>query len=251
MYLSHSVAVVMPIHNEAARVRQALARVPSFVDLIIAVDDGSTDATARRLSEIEDARVITLTHPRNLGVGAATKTGYKHSLDTHVELIAVMDGDGQMDGEDLGRLLDRAIAGADYVKGNRFLDTKTIGRMPHARYLGNRVLSRLTGMAASFESALDAQCGYSVIRRAALKRMRLDELYDRYGFPNEMLFEACRAGLRVESVRVKCIYEDEVSGINPITSVPVILLLIAKNYIRRRLSASPAAVAIQETSSAE
>ena len=251
MYRTHSVAVVMPIHNEAARVRQALARVPSFVDLIIAVDDGSTDETARRLSETEDARLITLTHARNLGVGAATKTGYKHSLETDAELIAVMDGDGQMDGGDLGRLLERAIAGADYVKGNRFLDSKTIGRMPRARYLGNRVLSRLTGAASSFESALDAQCGYSVIRRAALERIRLDELYDRYGFPNEMLFEACRAGLRVESVRVKCIYEDEVSGINPITSVPVILLLIAKSYFRRRLSASPAAVAVRETSSAE
>jgi len=251
MYRTQSVAVVMPIHNEAARVRQALARVPSFVDLIVAIDDGSTDETARRLSEIEDARLITLTHARNLGVGAATKTGYKHCLQTDAELIAVMDGDGQMDGGDLGRLLDRTIAGADYVKGNRFLDTKTIGRMPRARYLGNRVLSCLTGAASSFKSELDAQCGYSAIRRAALERIRLDELYDRYGFPNEMLFEACRAGLRVESVRVKCIYEDEVSGINPITSVPVILLLIAKNYFRRRLFASPAAVAVQKTSSAE
>ncbi|HWO02235.1 MAG TPA: glycosyltransferase family 2 protein [Blastocatellia bacterium] len=251
MYRNKRVAVVMPIHNEAARVQQALARVPSFVDLIIAVDDGSTDETARRLSEMGDSRLTVLTHSRNLGVGAATKTGYKRSLETDAELIAVMDGDGQMDGEDLGALLDRAIAGADYVKGNRFLDTTTIGRMPRARYVGNRVLSWLTGVASSFESELDAQCGYSVIRRAALKRLRLDELYDRYGFPNEMLFEACRAGLRVETARVKCIYEDEVSGINPITSVPLILMLIARNYLRRRPLATSSALAIRETTSAE
>lgn len=251
MYRNHRVAVVMPIHNEEARVVRALARVPSFVDLIVAIDDGSTDSTARRLSEIDDARLLVLCHSRNLGVGAATKTGYKHSLETDAELIAVMDGDGQMDGRDLSRLLDRAIAGADYVKGNRFLDASTIGCMPRARYIGNRLLSWLTRSAASFEGALDAQCGYTVIRRSALKRLMLDELYDRYGFPNEMLFEARRAGLAVESARVKCIYEDEVSGINPITSVAVILLLIARSYLRRRLFASPAALAVREASSAE
>ena len=182
MYRNHTVAVVMPIHNEAARVQRALARVPSFVDLIFAVDDGSTDGTSRRLSEIDDARLVTLCHPRNLGVGAATKTGYKHSLETDSQFIAVMDGDGQMDGRDLSRLLDRALAGADYVKGNRFLDSATIGCMPRARYLGNRVLSWLTRSAASFQGGLDAQCGYTVIRRSALKRLLLDELYDRYGF---------------------------------------------------------------------
>jgi hypothetical protein len=184
-------------------------------------------------------------------VGAATKTGYKHSLETEAELIAVMDGDGQMDGQDLGCLLDCAIAGADYVKGNRFLDSSTIGCMPHARYIGNRLLSWLTRSAANFEDELDAQCGYTVIRRPALKRMLLDELYDRYGFPNEMLFEARRAGLTVESARVKCIYEDEVSGINPVTSVVVILFLIARSYLRRRFLASPASVAVRETRSAE
>jgi glycosyltransferase involved in cell wall biosynthesis len=251
MYKNHRVAVVMPIHNEQARIAQALARVPHFVDLIIAVDDGSTDGTARRLSEIDDKRLVTLCHPRNLGVGAATKTGYKHSLETEAELIAVMDGDGQMDGRDLSRLLDRALTGADYVKGNRFLDSATIGCMPRARYIGNRLLSRLTRSAASLQGGLDAQCGYTVIRRSALNRLLLDELYDRYGFPNEMLFEACRAGLAVESARVRCVYEDEVSGINPVTSVAVILFLIARSYLRRKLFATPTTLAIQETSSAE
>ena len=91
-----------------------------------------------------------------------------------------------------------------------------------------------------------------MIRRAGLNRMRFDELYDRYGFPNEMLFEACRVGLRVTSVPVRTVYGDEVSGINPLTSVPVIFYLIARSYLRRRLFwPAPRLVPEGETGSVE
>jgi glycosyltransferase involved in cell wall biosynthesis len=233
MYKGFRVAVVMPIHNEQNHIGRAIARVPSFVDWIVAIDDGSVDDTWRRLAEIEDPRVIKLRHQKNLGVGAATKTGYKYCLQTEVDFIAVMDGDGQMDGRDLSRLLDCVIDGSDYVKGNRFL-SQTISCMPLARFVGNKFFSFFTRQAASFVEDLDAQCGYTVIRRSALKRMNLHLLYDRYGFPNEMFFEACRAGLKVESVPVRAVYEDEVSGINPFTAVPVICFLITRSYVRRR-----------------
>jgi glycosyltransferase involved in cell wall biosynthesis len=235
MYKSHSVAVVMPVHNEERHVERAVSRVPSFVDLIIAVDDGSTDKTWERLSVIASEKLIKLRHEKNRGVGAATKMGYRHCLGTNVDLIAVMDGDGQMDGQDLRVLLDRAVEGVDYVKGNRFLHSQSISCMPAMRYIGNRFFSWLTRQAMSYCGSLDAQCGYTVIRRAALARLRLDDLYDRYGFPNEMLFAASEAGLRIESVPVRSIYEDEVSGINPFTSVPMILFLIARNYLRANL----------------
>ncbi|MFY9609532.1 MAG: glycosyltransferase family 2 protein [Blastocatellia bacterium] len=239
MYKDHRVSVVMPMHNEEKHLNRAIARVPPFVDSIVAVDDGSSDTTRLRLSEIRDPRLVILRHPRNRGVGAATKTGYRHSIGAGADLIAVMDGDGQMDGCDLDRLLDRAMAGADYVKGNRFLDSKTICSMPIGRYIGNCVLSWFTRRAAGYAGLLDAQCGYTVIRRAALNRMRFEELYDRYGFPNEMLFEACRVGLTIDSVPVSTVYDDEVSGINPLTSVPVIFYLIARSYLHRRLFWSP------------
>ena len=240
MYRTYKIAVVMPIHNEQEFVSRAVSRVPSFVDRIIAVDDGSTDATWRQLSSIADRRVVRLRHARNRGVGAATKTGYRYSLQTDADFIAVMDGDGQMDGGDLSRLLEASIAGVDYVKGNRFIDSTTIASMPRSRYLGNRVLSWLTRRAAAFAPPLDAQCGYTVIRRAALKQVRLDELYDRYGFPNEMFFAVCRAGFTVASVPIRTIYGDEVSGINPFTAVPMIAGLIARCYARRLLAMADA-----------
>jgi glycosyltransferase involved in cell wall biosynthesis len=226
----------MPVHNEEGFIECAVSRVPDFVDFIIAVDDGSRDGTWAKLSELCDVRLVRLRHHANRGVGAATTTGYRAAIEYGVELIAVMDGDGQMDGRDLPRLLDSAIAGADFVKGNRFLDEHSISEMPHARYFGNRFFSWLTRRAAGFDASLDAQCGYTVIRRAALKRINLDGLYDRYGFPNEMLFAALGAGLKVECVPVRSVYGFEVSGINPFTSVPAILYLIARGWLRGRLA---------------
>ena len=227
MYRHRRIAVVMPIHDEEDRIERAIARVPAFVDVIISVDDASRDGTAARLRRLSHEKLIIIRHAENRGVGAATKTGYRRALATDADLIAVMDGDGQMDGRDLPGLLDAAIAGADYVKGNRFLHRESLGAMPLARLIGNRVFSFLT------------QCGYAVIRRAALKRLPLDALYDRYGFPNDMLFAAVRARLRVASVPVRSIYETEVSGINPLTAVPMIGFLIARNWWRARTARLP------------
>ena len=233
MYKGWVVCVVMPVHNEQALIDKAINRVPEFVDVITAVDDGSTDGSLQLLRRMNDKRLTVLAHEENRGVGAATKTGYRHALDTGVGLIAVMDGDGQMDGCDLAALLDCAIDGADYVKGNRFLHSDTIGRMPALRYIGNRVFSWLTQRAASFGASLDAHCGFTVIRRQGLERLWLDELYDRYGFPTEVFFAALRAGLRVANVPVRTVYGDEVSGVNVFRVVPTILFLILRGYLRR------------------
>jgi glycosyltransferase involved in cell wall biosynthesis len=248
MYKDHRVAVVMPIHNEEAHLGRAISRVPQFVDLIIAVDDASSDRSWQRLAEVSDARLIRLRHKKNLGVGAATKTGYKSCLEAGADLIAVMDGDGQMYGGDLQRLVDAALIGADYVKGNRFIRSDTIAAMPLVRYIGNRLLSWFTRVASRFADSLDAQCGYTVIRSSALKRIQIDELYNRYGFPNEILFAVLREGFRVVCVPVRTIYGDEVSGINPFTAVPAILFLIGRSYAKNRWSrtAKTGAVAVSE-----
>ena len=176
MYEGLSVAVVMPVHNEQAQVERAIRRVPQFVDLIVAIDDGSADESLRVLGMISDKRLTIRAHGENRGVGAATKTGYHFAMASGADLIAVMDGDGQMDGRDLAALLDRAIGGADYVKGNRFLHREGIEGMPRLRYFGNRFFSWLTRCASGYESSLDAHCGYTVIRREALKRFAIDRL---------------------------------------------------------------------------
>src|SRR5947209_6158664 len=108
VYEGKMVAVVVPAHNEEKLIGQVLDTMPDFVDLIIVVDDASTDQTPdivtsyrRRLGE----RLLLLSHKENQGVGAAIVTGYKCAVAQHSEVVAVMAGDGQMDPEDLERVV--------------------------------------------------------------------------------------------------------------------------------------------------
>src|SRR6185436_12096854 len=144
MYLGRSVAVVIPIHNEENFVAGTIRSVPDFVDAIILVDDGSSDLTLQAIERAWHSKVHLIRHSENRGVGAATISGYQAAIALGVDIVAVMDGDGQMDPGDLPALLDSIIIdGVDYAKGNRFLHS-SLKNMPRFRYIGNRILSALT-----------------------------------------------------------------------------------------------------------
>ena len=101
-------AVVVPAYNEDALIGSTVEGIPTFVDRIIVVDDGSKDATAAR-AQNADKRVEVISHEKNQGVGAAIVTGYKRAIANGVDVTAVMAADGQMDPDDLETLV-RAVA---------------------------------------------------------------------------------------------------------------------------------------------
>src|SRR4051812_32216485 len=108
MYEGKSVAVVVPAYNEEALIASTVSTIPAFVDRIIVVDDGSTDATVARVEDA-DSRVDLIVHEQNQGVGAAIVTGYKRAIAEEIEVTCVMAADGQMDPDDLETLV-QAIA---------------------------------------------------------------------------------------------------------------------------------------------
>ncbi len=242
MYRQNRVAVAIPAHNEARHVARTIATVPSFVDVVVAVDDASEDGTAAELARAAraDARVRPLAHDRNRGVGAAIVTAYRAALHLGADAVVVMDGDGQMDPRDMPALLDPVCEGrADLVKGHRFDGLRPRGPMPRSRVVGNHLLSAATRVAAGYAAPLDAQCGYTAVAASALACLPLDRLYPRYGFPNDLVLRALEAGLRVESVPIRALYGSEVSGIRPHVAIPRILGLLARGWARRRFAAAP------------
>ena len=215
MYRSLRVAVVIPAFNERRAITATVATIPEFVDEILVVDDASADDTSAQ-AQAASTRARVIRHATNGGVGRAITTGYRAALDLGVDVAVVMAGDGQMDPDDLPALLEPIARGeADYVKGNRFKHPEIWSAMPATRIVGNVLLSAATRVTSGYRHVFDSQCGYTAITRGVLEHLELDELFPRYGYPNDLLSRLNVAGARVVDVCVRPIYGAQwKSGIN-------------------------------------
>jgi glycosyltransferase involved in cell wall biosynthesis len=248
MYRNHTIAVVVPAYNEAGLVGDVIRTVPGYVDRVYVVDDGSTDdtwteitAAATDVNESTDTtaagfdeRVVAVRHERNRGVGGAIKTGYCHAREDEIDVTAVMGGDGQMQPEGLAAVLDPVVDGlADYAKGNRLHDPATAREMPRFRLLGNRILTVLTRIASGYWGASDPQNGYTAISRHALETVEIEEMYEFYGYCNDLLVKCNIEGLRVADVPRAATYDDEESHISLSTYVPRVSAMLLRNFFGR------------------
>jgi glycosyltransferase involved in cell wall biosynthesis len=233
MYRGLSVAVVIPAYNEEDKIGRTVCSVPPFVDHILVVDDCSTDRTRQRLEQTTRKGLEIIRHRNNGGVGAAIISGYRRALQLAVDVVAVMAGDNQMDPRDLPGLLDAfSDPKVGYVKGNRFARREVWTRMPPLRLVGNVVLSLLTQKATGLDHVFDSQCGYTVIRAEALRRLRLSAVYGGYGYCNDLLGHLSCADINVLDVPVRTIYNGERSGIRLTTVFHPIMSVLAKTWIR-------------------
>jgi glycosyltransferase involved in cell wall biosynthesis len=230
MYRGLRVAVVIPAHNEEALLPVTLAGLPAFVDMAIVVDDASTDGTA----QVADHAALDLVrHPVNQGVGGAIVTGYRRALTRGADVAVVVGADAQMDPAEMSALIDPIADGqADYVKGDRLGHPEVRQRMPAVRLFGNRVLSRMTRWSSGY-AVRDSQCGYTALAADTLARLPLDDLYPRYGFPNDLLAKLAEIDARVVDRPVTPIYGDEQSGIRVTRVVGPIMWLLLRSGVRR------------------
>lgn len=266
MYRNHSIGVVIPAYNEAGFVGDVIKTIPEYVDRVYVVDDGSTDETwseirnaAEAVNESDgttddyhpdfDRRVVPIKHDRNRGVGGAIKTGYLQAREDRINVTAVMGGDGQMRPEYLDRFLDPIVEGrADYTKGNRLKDANTRAGMPGFRKVGNYVLSRLTRIASGYWGIGDPQNGYTAISLRALDTIEVEEMYEFYGYCNDLLVKLNVHGLRVVDIPRVSNYADEESHIEYETYIPRVSGMLLRNFLWRlreqylRGSAHPAAL---------
>ena len=226
------VAVVVPAFDEERLVGETVRGIPTFVDRIFVVDDASRDGTVAAVEALADARVQVLRHDRNSGVGAAITTGYRRALEEEIDVTCVMAADNQMDPAELAALVAPVVRGeAEYAKANRLVSGEAWTVIPRTRYLGNAVLSLLTKIASGYWHVADSQAGYTALSLDALRRLELDRLYPRYGFPNDLLVHLNVQNARVRDVPSRPIYDvGEQSGIRLRSVVPRISWLLFKAF---------------------
>lgn len=227
------VAVVVPAYNEAPRIGRVLMSMPAYVDDVVVVDDASYDGTAQAARAVDTRRVRVIQHAENRGVGAALSTGYRLAFEGGADVTAVMAGDGQMHPDDLEDLLHPVVNGqAEYSKGNRLHHPGVRGQMPPQRWVGNQLLSSATRAVTGLRIA-DSQCGYTAISRAAHASLPWTQIWDGYGYPNDLLGWLSQGGARVHDVVVRPVYADEVSGIRLHHALLVIPFVLLRVLLRR------------------
>ena len=217
MYKSHSVCVVVPAYNEATQIELVITTMPGYVDAIVVVDDASTDDTISvvKAYQKKNESVFLIEHKTNQGCGGALVSGYKWSKKNQYDITVRMDGDGQMNPDDLEALLEPVVQGkADYSKGNRFFSGKAYDIMPKLRFFGTAFLSLLTKIVSGYWHLSDFQSGYTVINKKALQTIDWEKMYKGYGQPNDQLILLNIHDFKVTDIPVDPIYNvGEVSGI--------------------------------------
>lgn len=220
------VVAVIPAYQCAVTIGEVVEGVLRHVARVVVVNDGSTDGTG---GVAADAGALVVRNRRNRGKGHALRRGFETVLAERragvapITAVAMLDGDGQHDPEDLPVLLAAwDTEGFDLVVGGRLKDRALI---PPHRYwtntIGTKLLSWVTGVELQ-----DSQSGYRLMSTDLLERMRLES--NGYAIESEMLIKAARRGARLGQVRIKTIYHDRVpSFYRPVRDTVAITLASA------------------------
>ncbi|MGD0410707.1 MAG: glycosyltransferase family 2 protein [Verrucomicrobiota bacterium] len=206
--LENHVAVI-PCLNEAQTIAPLIHSVCRHIPNVVVVDDGSRDNTAK-LAAKAGARVVS--HPRNLGKGAAVKTGLTTAMRKGFDRALLMDGDGQHQAGDIPAFVQKAEATrAALVIGNRMQDAMSI---PWLRRQANRWMSWQISRRVG-ENLPDTQCGFRLVDLKIWAALPCHTRH--FEMESEMLIAFLDAGCRVDFVPIKVIGRAAHSHINPLT----------------------------------
>lgn len=189
--------VVIPAYNEEetiSEVVRGLAAEGLGVDILV-VDDGSSDGTGRILRDLPAA--ITVTHPINLGYGAAVQTGMLYAVREGYDFLALMDADGQHVPSQLRLLLDELVKGWDMVIGSRFAGDADVYTVPFFRRAGIRFFSFLAHLLGGIE-VRDVTSGFQAMRRNVFEFLSME--YPTHSPDAEVIVMLGRKRFRVTEV---------------------------------------------------
>jgi glycosyltransferase involved in cell wall biosynthesis len=214
-----TVCAIIPACGEERFIGSVVRGVREHLDHVVVVDDHSPDQTALVARE---AGAEVICHSKNLGKGAAIKTGLGKAADGFGYFL-FMDGDGQHDPAEIPRFLAKAkVSRAHLIIGNRMWNSAT---MPAIRRWTNKFMSWQISKLCR-HNLPDSQCGYRMAHYELLPLLR--ESSDGFAFETESLILALRHGFQVEFVPVRTIYRDERSKIKPIRDTLRYIRLLAK-----------------------
>jgi glycosyltransferase involved in cell wall biosynthesis len=201
---------IIPFFNEESSIAKVIEQSLNYVDIVIAVNDGSTDKSVEKIPV--NNRIIILTNAINRGKGFALNLGFQKSIEEKTEYTITLDADFQHPPEYIPVFLKKLFDN-EIVIGNRL---GNVNNMPLQRILSNKITSFLMTIKTKHVIA-DSQCGFRGFRTNVLK----DIMPSCNGFEaeSEIVIKASRKKLKIGFVQIPSIYRNEKSKIKPVQAI--------------------------------
>jgi len=192
----------IPAYNEASTISSVVTLTKNFVDLVIVIDDGSLDNTGQLA---EGAGAIVVRHSRNLGKGAAVKTGFIEALKHNPTIVIILDGDGQHDPSDIPKFLSKLELGNyGVIIGSRY-NKESIGNIPFYRLVGLNILYLINNLFIS-NDVEDIQSGFRAFTKESVLLL-LEAKETGYNIEMEQIMILSNMGVRIGEVPIKVNYK--------------------------------------------
>ena len=212
--------VIIPTYNEKENIERIIRKVFSlpFLFEILIIDDGSPDGTAEIVKSLQEEYPALHLEQRTgkLGLGTAYIHGFKWALQRKYEFIFEMDADFSHNPDDLIRLREACLNGADVAIGSRYVNGVNVVNWPMNRVL----MSYFASMYVRFITRIsiqDATAGFKCYRRIVLETIPMDKIrFVGYAFQIEMKFTAIKYGFKV--VEVPIIFTDRTEGVSKMST---------------------------------
>lgn len=235
MQNENKIAVVIPYYNASRHIEHVVKKLPKFIDKIYIVDDCSPEPLPKLMLETF-SNVDVIKQEKNLGVGGATKAGFKKAIKDQMDIVIKVDADDQMDTSYIESLIQPLINNEDgYAKGNRFRDFKALKEMPFIRKAGNLILSFLTKAATGYWNNFDPTNGFFAIKTSVLKELNFEKIANRYYFETSLIAELYFQNTSIKDVPMPAIYGDEKSSMSVWKMPFVFLPKLIKTFLQRVL----------------
>jgi glycosyltransferase involved in cell wall biosynthesis len=220
----------MPAYNEERSIAKMVLGCGKYVDKVVVVDDGSSDATSE-IAEALGAYVVR--HKQNGGYGAALRSCFEAARELDADTMVIIDSDGQHDPAEIPKLLKPIVRGADLVIGSRFCDGNG-QNIPAYRKVGMKVLDMATNAAGGIK-VTDSQSGFRAYGRRAIGTLSVDG--DGMAAGSEILLQAKDNNLKIEEMEIHCRYDvEDASTENPVShGVRVLVNLLHDIELKRPL----------------
>lgn len=197
MLKSKIVTVVIPAFNEELLIGKVLQAIPSFVDSVIVINDGSTDRTAE-IAKSHNAIVIS--HGSNRGVGMSLQSGINGVLEIGSDIMVNIDADNQFDTADIEKIVMPIVEDkADFVTASRFMDKQMYPVMSKVKFWGNKLVSFIISTIIGTKF-YDVSCGFRAYSKDTLLRLNL---HGKFTYTHETILVLNFQNIRLMEIPVK------------------------------------------------